>query len=95
MQLWSGQAAFLSAGGYHHHIGMNVWQSRGGPPAPPGTTGLHRFALAFPDDEALGTAVERIGAAGVELVELDDGAALLSDPDAIPVELAVERPRAD
>jgi len=96
MQLWSGQAAFLSAGGYHHHVGMNVWQSRGGPPAPPGTTGLHRFALAFPDEHALGAAVKRIAGTGnVELVELDGGKALLHDPDAIAVELAVERPAAD
>jgi len=74
---------------------MNVWQSRGGPPAPPGTTGLHRFALAFPDEEALAAAVKRIGATGIELVELDGGAALLHDPDGIAVELSVERPRAD
>ena len=92
MQLWGGQAAFLSAGGYHHHVGMNVWQSRGGQPAPPGTTGLDRFALAFPDEESLRAAVERIRETElVELVELDDGATLLHDPDAIAVELAVER----
>ncbi len=95
MQVWRGQAAFLSAGGYHHHVGMNVWQSRGGPPAPPGTTGLQRFALAFPDEGALRAAVERIGATGTELIDLDDGAALVRDPDAIAVELAVERSAAD
>ncbi|MGI8594380.1 MAG: VOC family protein [Solirubrobacteraceae bacterium] len=89
------EAAFLSAGGYHHHIGMNVWHSRGGPPPPPGTTGLGGFTLAFPDEEALGTAVERIRATGAaELVEFDDGAVLLHDPDAIAVELGVERSRA-
>lgn len=85
----------VSAGGYHHHVGMNVWRSRGGPPAPPGTTGLHRFTLAFPDEDALGTAVEWIAATGTELVELDGGGALLSDPDAIAVELSVGQPGAD
>ena len=75
---------------------MNVWQSRGGPPAPRRTTGLHRFALAFPDEEARVATVERIrGTGALELVDLDDGAALLHDPDAIAVALVLEQPDVD
>ena len=53
-------AAFLSAGGYHHHIGLNTWESRGGSPPPPGTTGLYHFAIRYPDRAALGEALRRL-----------------------------------
>src|SRR5213082_3290153 len=56
-QRWGTQAAFLSAGGYHHHIGLNTWESRGGPAPPPGTTGLYHVAIRYPDREALAQAL--------------------------------------
>ena len=65
------QAAFLSAGGYHHHIGLNTWESRGGEPPPPGTTGLYHFAIRYPDRAALAHALRRLTTAGIAL----DGAA--------------------
>src|SRR5687768_2325796 len=58
-------AAFLSAGGYHHHIGLNTWSSEGGSPPPPGTTGLFHFAIRYPTRAALATAVRRVTDAGV------------------------------
>src|SRR5262247_341434 len=58
------QAAFLSAGGYHHHIGLNTWESAGGSPPPPGTTGLYHTAILYPDRPALARAVKRLMAAG-------------------------------
>jgi catechol 2,3-dioxygenase len=91
------QAAFLSAGGYHHHIGLNTWESRGGPPPPPGTTGLYHVAIRYPDRAALADALRRLTAAGVRL----DGAAdhgvsealYLHDPDGNGIELYWDRPR--
>jgi catechol 2,3-dioxygenase len=90
-------AAFISAGGYHHHIGLNTWESLGGSPPPPGTTGLYHLAVLYPTRAALGDALRRLIAAGVQL----DGAAdhgvsealYLRDPDQNGVELYWDRPR--
>src|SRR5215203_480572 len=60
MQRMGDQAAFLSAGGYHHHIGLNTWESRGGPPPPHGTTGLYHVAIRFPDRRELAGALRRV-----------------------------------
>jgi catechol 2,3-dioxygenase len=76
-----GEAGFLAVGDYHHHVGMNVWESRGGSPAPPGTTGLDRFELRLPDAAA---AAERARAAGRPVEELD-GLPVVRDPDDIRV----------
>ena len=92
-------AAFLSAGGYHHHIGLNTWESRGGPPPAPGTTGLYHVAIRYPDRSALGDALRRLDAAGIPL----DGAAdhgvsealYLRDPDGNGIELYWDRPRSE
>ncbi len=92
-------AAFLSAGGYHHHIGLNTWESLGGKPPAPGTTGLYHLAVVYPTRAALGDALSCLLAAGVQL----DGAAdhgvsealYLRDPDQNGVELYWDRPRAD
>src|SRR6476660_4632395 len=64
MQRMGDQAAFLSAGGYHHHIALNTWESLGGPPPPPGTTGLYHLAILYPTRGALGDALRRVIAAG-------------------------------
>jgi catechol 2,3-dioxygenase len=88
-------AAFLSAGGYHHHIGLNTWQSRGGRPPAAGTTGLFHVAFLFPTRADLARAVQQVIASGVAL----DGAAdhgvseaiYLRDPDQNGVELYVDR----
>ncbi len=93
------QAAFVSAGGYHHHIGLNTWESRGGQPPPPGTTGLYHVAILYPDRATLADALRRLVAAGVAL----DGAAdhgvsealYLRDPDGNGVELYRDRPEAE
>lgn len=92
-------AAFLSAGGYHHHIGLNTWESRGGGPPPLGTTGLYHVALLYPTRAALADALRRLGAAGIAL----DGAAdhgvsealYLRDPDGNGVELYWDRPQVE
>ena len=97
MQRMGDQAAFLSAGGYHHHIGLNTWQSRGGGPPAPGTTGLFHVAIRYPDRATLADALRRLVDAGVPL----DGAAdhgvsealYLRDPDGNGVELMWDRPR--
>src|SRR5881392_682323 len=70
-QRFGKQAAFLSAGGYHHHIGLNTWESAGGRPPAPGTTGLYHVAIIYPSQNALADALRRVMAAGIEL----DGAA--------------------
>ena len=90
-------AAFLSAGGYHHHLGLNTWDSRGGAPAPPGATGLYHVAIRYPDRASLADALIRLQRAGIRL----DGAAdhgvseavYLRDPDGNGVELYRDRPR--
>ncbi len=89
-------AAFLSAGGYHHHIGLNTWESAGGTPPPPGHTGLYHTAILYPDRAALADALTRVMRAGIPL----DGAAdhgvseaiYLTDPDGNGVELYRDRP---
>ena len=98
-QRYGDQAVFLGAGGYHHHIALNTWESLGGNPPPPGHTGLYHTAILFPDRASLGAAVKRVMAAGITL----DGAAdhgvseavYLSDPDGNGVELYRDRPRAE
>lgn len=90
-------AAFISAGGYHHHIGLNTWESKGGSPPPPGSTGLYHVAIRYPTRKALADALRRLDAAGIRL----DGAAdhgvsealYLHDPDGNGLELYVDRPR--
>ena len=97
MQRYGGQAAFLSAGGYHHHIGLNTWESRGGSPPPPGTTGLYHIAIRYPTRAALGDALRRLVEAGVPLDGASDHgvseALYLDDPDGNGVELYWDRPR--
>ncbi len=98
IQRFGSQAAFVSAGGYHHHIGLNTWESRGGSPPPPGTTGLYHVALLYPTRAALGDALRRVTAAGIRLTgSADHGvseALYLDDPDGNGVELYWDRPEA-
>ncbi|UWR25989.1 VOC family protein [Sulfitobacter sp. S223] len=93
------QAAFLGAGGYHHHIGLNTWESRDGTPPPPGHTGLYHSAFLYPDRAALGSVIKRVLAAGIPLEGAADHgvseAVYLSDPDGNGVELYRDRPRDD
>ena len=97
MQRWGGQAAFLSAGGYHHHIGLNTWESAGGAPPPPGSTGLFHVAIRYPERAQLADALRRLLEAGIELDGASDHgvseALYLQDPDANGVELYWDRPR--
>jgi catechol 2,3-dioxygenase len=97
MQRWGDQAAFISAGGYHHHIGLNTWESRGGSAPPPGTTGLYHLAIRYPDRAQLGDALRRVVAAGVPLDGATDHgvseAIYLRDPDGNGVELYRDRPQ--
>jgi catechol 2,3-dioxygenase len=90
------QAAFVSAGGYHHHIGLNTWESRGGSPPPPGTTGLYHFAIRYPTRRALADAVRRLLDADVRPQGASDHgvseAVYLSDPDGNGIELYWDRP---
>src|SRR5438445_5332469 len=85
MQRWGTKAAFVSAGGYHHHIGLNTWESLGGPPPPPGTTGLFHLAILYPDRASLGDALRRLLAAKIALDGASDHgvseALYLHDPD--------------
>jgi catechol 2,3-dioxygenase len=96
MQRWGESAAFISAGGYHHHIGLNTWESKGGPPAPPGTTGLYHVAIRYPDRPQLADALRRVLAAGIPLDGATDHgvseAIYLRDPDGNGVELYRDRP---
>ena len=89
--------AFLSAGGYHHHIGLNTWQSEGGTPPPEGHTGLLHFAILYPDRRELARAVERLLEHGYPIEGAQDHgvsvAVYLSDPDGNGIELAYDRPR--
>jgi catechol 2,3-dioxygenase len=96
MQRWGDSAAFISAGGYHHHIGLNTWQSKGGSPPSPGSTGLFHAAILYPTRAALADALRRLVRANVPL----DGAAdhgvsealYLRDPDGNGLELYIDRP---
>ena len=96
-QRFGDEAAFLSAGGYHHHVGLNTWQSHGGSPPAPGTTGLFHFALRYPTRRALAQAVRRVLEAGVRLDGASDHgvseALYLHDPDRNGIELYWDRPR--
>ncbi len=96
MQRMGTSAAFLSAGGYHHHIGLNTWESSGGPPPAPGTTGLYHIAIRYPDRTALADALRRLIAAGIALEGAADHgvseALYLRDPDGNGVELYRDRP---
>lgn len=89
-------AAFLSAGGYHHHIGLNTWESGGGSPPPPGTVGLYHLAILYPTRAALADALRRLIAAGIPLEGASDHgvsqALYLRDPDDNGVELYWDRP---
>jgi catechol 2,3-dioxygenase len=91
------EAAFVSAGGYHHHIGLNTWQSKGASPAPPGHTGLFHVAIRYPDRATLADALRRLVEAGVPLSGASDHgvseAIYLADPDGNGIELYRDRPR--
>jgi catechol 2,3-dioxygenase len=91
------QAAFISAGGYHHHIGLNTWESKGGSPPPPGSTGLYHTAIRYPTRAALADALRRLMRAGIPLDGASDHgvseALYLRDPDQNGVELYCDRPR--
>jgi catechol 2,3-dioxygenase len=99
MQRWGTQAAFVSAGAYHHQIGLNTWESAGGSPPPPGSTGLFHVALLYPDRATLGDAARRLLAAGVPLDGASDHgvseALYLRDPDENGLELYRDRPSAE
>jgi catechol 2,3-dioxygenase len=99
VQQMGNSAAFLSAGGYHHHIGLNTWESEGGSQPPAGTTGLYHFAIRYPDRASLGDALLRLERAGIVLEGASDHgvseALYLRDPDGNGLELYVDRPRQD
>jgi len=90
-------AAFISAGGYHHHIGLNTWESKGGSPPPPRSTGLYHLAILYPSRALLADALRRVLAAGIELDGASDHgvseAIYLRDPDGNGVELYWDRPK--
>jgi catechol 2,3-dioxygenase len=91
------QAVFISAGGYHHHIGLNTWESKGGSPPAPGTTGLYHVAIRYPDRRALADALRRLVEAGIPLDGASDHgvseALYLHDPDFNGIELYRDRPQ--
>jgi len=96
MQTYGDQAAFISAGGYHHHIGLNTWESKGGSPPAPGTTGLFHTAILYPTRAALADALHRLIEARIPLDGASDHgvseALYLRDPDQNGVELYRDRP---
>lgn len=98
-QRYGRQAAFISAGGYHHHIGLNTWDSEGGSPPPRGTTGLFHLAILYPTRAALADALQRLNEAGIALDGASDHgvseALYLNDPDGNGVELYWDREEAD
>lgn len=97
VQRYGTQAAFVAAGGYHHHIGLNTWESLGGSPPAPGSTGLYHVAILYPDRPQLADALRRVLKAGVQLEGAADHgvseALYLRDPDHNGVELYRDRPR--
>src|SRR5689334_13663682 len=97
MQRWGSEAAFLSAGGYHHHLGLNAWESAGGDPPAPGTTGLYHIAILYPSRRALAVALQRLIEANVALDGASDHgvseALYLHDPDNNGLELYWDRPK--
>jgi catechol 2,3-dioxygenase len=98
-QRYGTQAAFLGAGGYHHHIGLNTWESAGAPPAPAGHPGLYHLAVLYPDRRSLGQALARVIAAGVPLQGAADHgvseAVYFADPDGNGIEIYRDRPEAE
>ena len=96
-QRYGTEAAFLSAGGYHHHIGLNTWESEGGSPPPSNSTGLYHLAIAYPTRTELADALRRLMRAGIPLEGASDHgvseALYLRDPDGNGVELYWDRPR--
>lgn len=99
MQRYGSQAAFVSAGGYHHHLGLNTWESAGGPPPARGTTGLYHVAILYPSRTELADALKRLVVAGVPLDGASDHgvseALYLRDPDGNGLELYRDRPEAE
>ncbi len=97
MQYFGSQAAFLSAGGYHHHIGLNTWESLGGSPPPTGHTGLYHVAILYPGRRQLADALKRLLAAGIPLDGASDHGVseglYLRDPDGNGLELYWDRPQ--
>ena len=98
-QRYGNSAVFLAAGGYHHHIGLNTWESLGGSPPPPGSTGLYHVAIRYPDRRALADALRRLRKAGIPLDGASDHgvseALYLRDPDGNGVELYRDRASAE
>lgn len=99
MQRYGTQAAFLSAGGYHHHIGLNTWESKGGEPPAPGTTGLYHTAILYPSRQALAQALKSVVESGWPLDGASDHgvseAIYLRDPDGNGVEIYRDRPEGE
>ncbi|HWT29546.1 MAG TPA: VOC family protein, partial [Propylenella sp.] len=99
MQRYGTQAAFIAAGGYHHHIGLNTWESQGGSPPPPRSTGLYHLAILYPTRAALADTLRRLIKAGIPLDGASDHgvsqALYLRDPDQNGVELYWDRPEAE
>lgn len=98
-QRYGMQAVFLSAGGYHHHIGLNTWESAGASPPPPGSTGLYHFAILYPERKDLAMALRRLMEFGIALDGASDHgvseALYLRDPDGNGVELYWDRPESE
>jgi len=96
-QLYGADAAFISAGGYHHHIGLNTWESKGGSPPPPGTTGLFHTAILYPTRADLANALKHVVESGLQLDGASDHgvseALYLRDPDQNGVELYWDKPK--
>lgn len=94
-QRWADTAAFLSFGGYHHHLGLNTWRSKGGPQPAPGTTGLYHFAILYPNRHELARALKRLLTNGVQSIKGQDHgvseALYLEDPDGNGIELYWDR----
>jgi catechol 2,3-dioxygenase len=99
MQRYGTQAAFVSAGGYHHHIGLNTWESEGGNPPPPGSTGLYHLAILYPRRADLADALKRLIENGIPLDGASDHgvseALYLRDPDGNGIELYWDKPKSD
>jgi len=97
MQRMGNSAAFLSAGGYHHHLGLNTWESFGGSPPPPGSTGLYHFAILYPTRQELARALKRLIDHGVAIDGASDHgvseAIYLHDPDGNGIEIYRDCPR--
>jgi catechol 2,3-dioxygenase len=99
MQKYGTQAAFVSAGGYHHHIGLNTWESEGGKPPPAGATGLYHLAILYPTRTDLADALKRLLARGIRLDGASDHgvseALYLRDPDENGIELYWDKPQSE